>query len=276
MFKIGDFSKIAQVSGRMLRHYDKIGLFTPEYTDPDTGYRYYTAKQLPRLNRILALRDMGLGLAQIKQLMHDDITTDEIEHLLYAQKSQVEQTIMQDVARLRRLEFRLQQIKRSEPNNYDVVVKSVSEQNFFSTRRLLTSKADNQQLMAQMSDVQATAQLKNTPVMGILHNDILDDTMDWEIGFIVKHDITRALALPDSYQMCFRQLPAVEQLATTIQDSSKSTSYAEGYNALGVWMEANGYQMSGAVREVGIGTNNSILEMPAIFEIQIPIEKVSD
>lgn len=275
MFKIGDFSKIAQISGRMLRHYDKIGLFTPEYIDPDTGYRYYTAKQLPRLNRILALRDMGLGLAQIQQLMHDDITADEIESLLHAQKSQVEQTIMQDVARLRRLEFRLQQLKRSQPTDYAVVVKSIPEQNFFSTRRLLTTKADNEHLLAQMGDIQARSLLKNTPVMGILHNDIIDDTMDWEVGFIVKQDITRALALPDAYQMQFRQLPAVEQMATTIQDSSKASSYSDGYNALGVWMEANDYRMAGAVRERAIGENTSILETPTIFEIQIPIEKIT-
>jgi DNA-binding transcriptional MerR regulator len=53
MFRIGDFSKIAQVSGRLLRYYDEIGLLGPEFTDPQTGYRYYSARQLPRLNRIL-------------------------------------------------------------------------------------------------------------------------------------------------------------------------------------------------------------------------------
>ena len=53
MFRIGEFSKIAQVSGRLLRYYDEIGLLIPESIDPETGYRYYSARQLPRLNRIL-------------------------------------------------------------------------------------------------------------------------------------------------------------------------------------------------------------------------------
>jgi DNA-binding transcriptional MerR regulator len=65
MFKIGDFSKISQVSIRSLRHYDEIGLFKPAHTDPFTGYRYYSADQLPRLNRIIALRTLGLSLEEI-------------------------------------------------------------------------------------------------------------------------------------------------------------------------------------------------------------------
>jgi DNA-binding transcriptional MerR regulator len=40
MFKIGDFSRVAQISVRMLRHYDKLGLLTPSHTDRFTGYRY--------------------------------------------------------------------------------------------------------------------------------------------------------------------------------------------------------------------------------------------
>src|SRR5215475_7733944 len=78
MFKIGESSKIAQVSGRLLRYYDDIGLFKPQHIDPWTGYRYYTADQLPRLNRILALKELGLSLDQVKQLMESDIDADEI------------------------------------------------------------------------------------------------------------------------------------------------------------------------------------------------------
>src|SRR5581483_10239178 len=59
MFRIGEFSKIARVSGRLLRYYDEIGLLSPQSIDPETGYRYYSARQLPRLNRILVLKELG-------------------------------------------------------------------------------------------------------------------------------------------------------------------------------------------------------------------------
>jgi MerR HTH family regulatory protein len=61
MFRIGEFSQVARVSGRLLRYYDSIGLLHPVRIDPQTGYRYYSASQLPRLNRILALKELGLA-----------------------------------------------------------------------------------------------------------------------------------------------------------------------------------------------------------------------
>src|SRR5262245_12572379 len=65
MFRIGEFSRIARVSCRLLRYYDEIGLFTPARIEQASGYRYYSAAQLPRLNRILVLRELGLSLEQI-------------------------------------------------------------------------------------------------------------------------------------------------------------------------------------------------------------------
>ena len=62
LFKIGDFSQIGQVSVRMLRHYDELGLLKPAYVDRLTDYRYYSLEQLPKLNRLLALKDLGFSL----------------------------------------------------------------------------------------------------------------------------------------------------------------------------------------------------------------------
>lgn len=69
MLKIGDFSKLSRVSIRMLRHYDEIGLLKPVWIDPESGYRYYSAEQLPVAGRINALKDMGFGLAAIGEIL---------------------------------------------------------------------------------------------------------------------------------------------------------------------------------------------------------------
>ncbi|WP_406383172.1 GyrI-like domain-containing protein [Streptomyces sp. NBC_01618] len=53
MFTIGDFARYGRVSARLLRHYDAIGLLHPDRTDPATGYRFYGAAQLTRLNRVI-------------------------------------------------------------------------------------------------------------------------------------------------------------------------------------------------------------------------------
>ncbi len=61
MLKIGDFSKLSRVSVQALRHYDEMNLLKPAQVDTFTGYRYYSASQLPRFNRILALKDLGFS-----------------------------------------------------------------------------------------------------------------------------------------------------------------------------------------------------------------------
>jgi DNA-binding transcriptional MerR regulator len=57
MIKIGDFSKLAHVTVKTLHHYGELGLLPPAHIDRYTGYRYYSLEQLPRLNRILALKE---------------------------------------------------------------------------------------------------------------------------------------------------------------------------------------------------------------------------
>ena len=70
MLKIGDFSKLSKISIYMLRHYDKLGLLVPAHIDEDSGYRYYEEKQLTIANRIQALKAMGLGLNEIKDVIY--------------------------------------------------------------------------------------------------------------------------------------------------------------------------------------------------------------
>jgi len=82
MFRIGEFSKLSQVTVKALRYYDEIGLLKPAKVDPFTGYRYYSADQLPRLNRILALKDLGLSLAQISRLLDGDLPPAQIRGML--------------------------------------------------------------------------------------------------------------------------------------------------------------------------------------------------
>jgi DNA-binding transcriptional MerR regulator len=70
MLTVGGFANLAGVSRKVLRAWDEAGLFPPAWVDRSTGYRYYTPAQLPELRRILALRDVGVGLAEIGRLVN--------------------------------------------------------------------------------------------------------------------------------------------------------------------------------------------------------------
>ena len=91
MLKIGEFSKLSRVSIRMLRHYDELGLLTPETIDPYTGYRYYSASQLVRMNRITALRAMGFSLAAIRDLLSHWENRSDLERHLLVKRAEAEE-----------------------------------------------------------------------------------------------------------------------------------------------------------------------------------------
>jgi DNA-binding transcriptional MerR regulator len=88
VFTIGGFARIAGVSAKVLRAYDAAGLFAPAWVDPSSAYRYYSPAQLPEFRRILALRDVGMSLAEIGRLVGGGVDLraalerrrDELEH----------------------------------------------------------------------------------------------------------------------------------------------------------------------------------------------------
>src|SRR5512136_969126 len=112
MLKIGDFSKLAQVSVKTLRYYADLGLLRPAWIDRYTAYRYYTLQQLPRLNRILALRELGFPLAQIERLLRDDLPPRELKRLMQLRHAELQQQVQSEQARLSRVETRLRQIEQ--------------------------------------------------------------------------------------------------------------------------------------------------------------------
>ena len=83
MLRIGDFSRICRVTIKTLRHYDRLELLTPAMVDTFTGHRYYTMDQVTRLNRILALKALGLSLDDIKHVLDDDLTTAQILEMFH-------------------------------------------------------------------------------------------------------------------------------------------------------------------------------------------------
>lgn len=140
MFRIGEFSKIAQVSGSQLRYYDEIGLPKPSRIDEFTGYRYYSARQLPWLNRILALKDLGLSLDQIRRMLDEDVSAEEIRGMYTLKKAQIEQSVGDELSRLQNIESRLRQIDEGElPEDTEIVLKSIPEQPYLSLREIVST-----------------------------------------------------------------------------------------------------------------------------------------
>src|SRR4051794_39783265 len=127
MLTIGAFARLAQVSPRMLRHYDEIGLFVPSSVDSSNGYRGYEISQLRRMHRLLALRDLGFTLEEIRPLLDDGVSVDELRGMLRLRRSDVAQRGADEQARLRRGEAHLHAPERTTPMSaLDVAVKTAN------------------------------------------------------------------------------------------------------------------------------------------------------
>ena len=83
--QIGEFAKICNTSISLLRHYDKVGVLVPSYTDKFTGYRHYSEEQISVFNRITALKEAGFSLQEIKCAL-ESLQSDESLLVLFEKK----------------------------------------------------------------------------------------------------------------------------------------------------------------------------------------------
>ena len=276
MFQIGEFSRIAQVSASQLRNYDHLGLFVPEKVDPQTGYRYYSAKQLPQLNRIIALKEMGLSLAQIKKLLENGISSEELRGMLLMKKAQIEQSLQEEVARLRYIESRIEQINTlGEAEDYDIVLKSIKAKVLLSVRSVFPLPNAARKLLQEMQSVLPSR--INRRELGyftaVMHDKHFSDRdVDIELGFEWRGepDETLTVALSSGLALRLRQLPAEAHILTVTRVGHPKLAH-RSYSALGTWAQANGYRFSGPVREVFLNPPNPDRINETVCEVQVPL-----
>jgi DNA-binding transcriptional MerR regulator len=98
----------------------------PDHIDASTSYRYYTLGQLPRLHRIMALKELGLSLEQIGLLLDGYVSTDQIRGMLRLKQVELQQQVHEEQARLAMIEFRLRMLEAEDDFPVlDVVIKRV-------------------------------------------------------------------------------------------------------------------------------------------------------
>ena len=282
MFKIGEFSRLSRVSVRMLRHYDQLGLLTPSQTDPFTNYRYYSAEQLPRLNRILALRDLGFSLEQIAGMLDDDLSADQLLGMLKLKRVEIEQQVQMENARLVRVEARIRQMKESMRHDaYDVILRDV-ESELVATYREGAADDDRIQQMFDLVETYVAqfdqARADRPPFTIYYDDEYRERDIDAEVAVPLNY------AIPEGESIRVRQTPPQTQVACAIHLGGYSTIY-QAYNALLGWIETNHYQMVGPIREVYIryGADGLNLALPQTYlekdsnqyvtELELTVEK---
>jgi DNA-binding transcriptional MerR regulator len=272
MFRIGDFSKLCRVPSSALRYYADIGLLKPAQIDAQTGYRYYSLDQLPRLNRILALKDLGLSLEQIARLLDEAVSPDEIRGMLRLRQSEIQQRVDEEQARLARVAARLRQIEQegSLPA-LEVILKPLEPMYVLSIREIAAQPEDVGTLLGEACTAIIEAGIPITaPPLTLFHDqEFKPNDLDVEIAIPVTPGAAN-VALSSGRALIGGELPGT--LAAAAIHTGSYDNFAETYSAIARWIEQNGYQIAGASREVYLSAPDD--ESGAITEIQYPVEKV--
>ncbi|MEU2827888.1 MerR family transcriptional regulator [Streptomyces lavendulae] len=258
MFSIGDFAKHGRVSVRMLRHYDALGLLRPARVDPVTGYRSYEAGQLARLNRVIALKELGFSLEQVGTILDAKVSAEELRGMLRLRRAELETAAAEAAARLTQVETRLRSIENEGTmSTEEIVVKSLPPVR-----------------LAELTGVAASYAPQDIgPVIGPLYEDLCsrieragvvpagpglahyEPAPGGEPGSVLVHaglPVAAAVRAEDlGGGVRIVELPGVERAATVVHRGSMDGVLPTA-QALARWIDANGHRSSGYARELNL------------------------
>ncbi len=266
MFMIGDFAQLARVSTRVLRHYDRIGLLHPIHVDQSTGYRFYGAAQLADINRIVALRDLGFGLAEIGDLVETSMSPSELRAMLTLKQAQAKAELEAAERRLRGIDSRILQLEDSAPS-IDLVRKTVPAMTVWTMPYQTAHLGEALDALSCMVKEMSQHIEDPVPPYGIARWTADYDEEGFPMEFAVPLDprLEEAAARGGFVEETLPQVEVVSTIRSTDSDDLHVTNAA-----IGRWIEHESAQISGPVREVLLADPH--LGAPEqIVEVQVPI-----
>lgn len=266
MLGIGEFALHGQVSVRMLRHYDALGLLVPAVVDEHNGYRRYSADQLSRLNRLVALKDLGFALSEIGPILDADVSADDLRAMLTLRRSQIAARVEEDRARLAEIERRLRTIEKEH---------DMSDLQYVTTSLPEVTLAQRTATVADQSEI--------GPVIGPMFGDLIGAAaragLDIEQPTIAWYDsdgdglrFGAGMPLQDGQSIPgfeVETLPAVERAVTVVHHGSMET-IGDTWQALMQFIGAEGLSPSDRCREVYVSTPQGD-EDAWVTELQQPV-----
>jgi DNA-binding transcriptional MerR regulator len=243
MLKIGEFSKLSRVSVRMLRHYDEIGLLKPAEIDRFTDYRYYREDQLPTAGRIAALKDMGFSLTEIVRMLEVYDDRDRLESFFSTRLAELEALSKDTARKLTLLDAAQRRLRKEEHMSYDVTIRTIPERYAATVQMTIPRYEDEGMVWSTL--------IQETCRMNLVEADPCLCAVSFLDGEYKEEDVevmawkTVKGHYPDTEHVKFRTLPEVTVASCTYKGSY--TLITEVYAAVVAWIEANGYEPSGAM-----------------------------
>jgi DNA-binding transcriptional MerR regulator len=260
---ISDFARLGQVSVRMLRHYDAIGLLGPDAVDPASGYRSYSPEQLRDLNRIVALKELGFSLEQVRSLLAEPLGAEELRGMLRLRRAELLEEARTVETRLTAVESRLSMIEKEDALSPDYVVKSIPALRLVAQRRVLEQATIGTHLEGMFDHV--AREIGHTP--GALDTPVAtyeesEDGLDVVAGYAGTGPAAPGCELVD--------LPAA--VAVCGVHLGEMSRIQESWQSLHRWVVENGYTYAGRCRELYVRAESDD-QADWVTELQQPVTR---
>ena len=260
---ISDFARLGQVSVRMLRHYDAIGLLVPDGVDPASGYRSYSPEQLHLLNRLVALKDLGFTLDQVRSLLAEPVGADELRGMLWLRRAELEEEARAVGTRLAAVESRLRMIEKESTMSPDYVVKTLPALRLVGRRAVIDPDAIGAHVGPTFDEVSATLRhIEGALATPVATYAEVDEGMEVTVGYAWGGPIppgTEAIDLAEATAVCGVHL-------------GEMTRIGESWQALHRWVTDNGYRYDGPCRELYVRAESDD-QADWVTELQQPVTR---
>ena len=264
LYKIGMFANMNRVTIKALRYYDEQKLLVPVYVDEENGYRYYAAGQMAQLHRIIALKNMGFSIDDIRKI----IEGAEEKSFLLVKKQEILKEIAVLTDKLSQIESYLARdsINLSAP----VLIKEIPQAIVCTMKRRIKSYDALFELMPQMGAQMELSDCKCAQPSYCFTHYLEPEYKEEDILVEICEAVTEKK--PDTGDIAFKVLPKVPMAACIFHKGSYNT-LPESYAMLLQYIEENRYEICGNIRESYIdGVWNKETENEWLTEIQIPVK----
>lgn len=268
MLSIGAFADLGQVSLRMLRHWDAVGLLPPARVDEWSGYRSYAPEQLDRLHRIVALRDLGFGIEQVRTMLDEGVEPAQIQQLLRLRQATIAREHEVATARLAEVERRLRRIgEEQDMTEVEIITKPLPALRLAAQTALVEEPSEiaavvERSFAASRTAVEAARGSLATPVA---QYDVDERGMRVTAGYAHDGEIGEAA------EVAIVVLPAAELGACAVHLGEMSR-IRETWEALHRGLAARGLQPAGPARELYVRAAPEHDQSDWVTELQIPVE----
>lgn len=267
MLKIGYFSKIGKITVKALRLYDEIGLFRPKQIDQFTGYRYYDTDQLPTIQKIISLKEIGFSLIEISEIIRDK--TNFLKMLIKKEK-EIKTNLLGEKEKLRKIDRYIDDLKKEKNMDYPVVIKELPEVIVALRRLVIKNYNELFKVAPEMGEMMKAQNLKCAVpeyCFNIYHDgEYREENIDVEICEAIEK------AGVETEELKFKKLEKV--LAACIYHKGPYEKLGLTYGKLIDWLKENNYEADGFFRESYIdGCWNKDDPNEWLTEIQVPIKK---